>query len=366
MSNTTLNQQLVREATLQPTRRAFLGGASVLGASLAFAGIGAATGPAIASGRRGGPAHLQPEELDTKFATIVPINTWAGGGVWAVISKWGQTTTLCNGGIIAGKDAVIIIEGFNTAAGSQWTARMCKQLTGRDPTHVIISHYHFDHVDGLGGYFALAQTPSIISTSTTRDLMAKRGTTGGGTLFGPPPASKFPGLKTSAGRCVLPDAVIEDSSKPLTIDIGGKNVALRERAGHTASDLNVEIDDGGPDDEKIVFTGDMIFNKIFPVYLDAKPKVLRANVAEVIGERGGKNIIVPGHGVLTTGAELKPFVELIDYIAEAGAKAKAAGQSAKEAAAAFKVPDSLKDYTPGNPLFAQLALEATYREIDGK
>ena len=348
-------------STFPASRRSFLAGSAAVGAGIA-AGAGFWPREAVARTGRIDP----PLEMDTKFATVVPVSTWAGGGAWAIVSKWGETFTLCNSGIIAGKDAVIVVDGFNTPGGAQWAAAMARQLTGRDPTHVVVTHYHFDHTDGLGGYLALAQPPVIISTVKTRELLAKHGVAGGGNLMFPAPKSAIAGLQGSVARCVLPDTVIEDSSKPLEIDIGGKSVILRDRSGHTPSDLNIEVQGGGRDGKKLVYAGDMIFNRIFPVYLDALPKQLRTNVAEVIGEDGGLNTIVPGHGALTTGAELKPFVELLDYIAESGKRAHDAGTSAQDAAKAFVVPEQLKDYTPGNPFFVQLAFEATYREIGGK
>jgi glyoxylase-like metal-dependent hydrolase (beta-lactamase superfamily II) len=356
------------------SRRAFLGGATVVGAGLALAGSLAPAWSARAAERRAErqPAVRQPTDrqatdpfaMETKFAKVVPISTWDGGGAWAIISTWGETFTLCNGGIIAGKNAVIIVDGFHTMGGAQWAARMAKHLTGRDPSHVVVTHYHFDHVDGLGGYLALPEAPIVISTPTTRQLMAKRGVAGGGNLFGPAPASTIPGLSRSIARCVLPDTVIDDTSKPLPIDLGGRQLLLRERAGHTSSDLNVEIVSGGKDGQKIIYTGDMVFNNIFPVYLDALPKLLRKNVAEVISEDNGKSIIVPGHGQMTTGAQLAPFLAVIDFLNEAGAKARAAGTPAKDAAAALVLPESLKAYAPQNALFPQLAFEAIYREID--
>lgn len=352
--------------TLAPTRRSLLGGATVLGAGLLLAGS-----PRRALARQQGapsrPAAADaPTPTDTKFATLVPINTWDGGGAWAIVSKAGQTLTLCNGGIIAGKDAVVLIDGYNTPDGAQWASALAKDLTGRHPTHVIVTHYHFDHVDGLSGYFAQPQPPSIISTQATRDLMAKRGVKGGANIFFPARPGRFPGLATSAATCVLPDAVIEDAANPLVIDIGGKRLTLRERAGHTASDLNIEVENAGEAGQAVVFTGDMVFHKVFPVYLDALPRVLRKNVAEVAAENGGKNIIVPGHGPLATGADLKGLLDLIDFIAAQAATAKRVGATAKDAAAAFALPETLKDYTPGNPLFVQLAFEAVYRELDGK
>jgi len=164
---------------------------------------------------------------------------------------------------------------------------------------------------------------------------------------------------------VLPDTVIEDYTQPLNINIGGKTITLRDRCVHTPSDLNIEIASGGKDGQKIVYTGETIFNKIFPVYLDALPQALRSNVAEVISEDGGKNIIIPGHRAPTTGADLRPFLALIDHIAEASRKAHTTGTPAKADAEAFTVPPELKDYTPSNPLIGQLTMDAMHRQLDG-
>lgn len=341
------------------SRRAFIGGAAALG----FAGAASAHGL-----MRGDRPASRPDEpaIDEKFAMVVQVGAWDGGGAWAIISKGGQTFTLCNGGIIAGKDAVLMVDGFNTYGGARWASGAAKKLTGRDPTHVVVTHYHFDHTDGLVGYAGLPEIPTIISTSTTRDLMAKRGNAGGGNLFFPAPASRIPGLKTSVAKCLLPDAVIEDSSKPLAIDIGGKTVVLRERAGHTASDLNVEIDGGAKDGSKLVYAGDMIFNKVFPVYLDALPTTLRKNVAEAIGENRGTNTIVPGHGPVSTGEGLKPFLAVIDHFAAAAKKAHDAKVSPKDAAAGYALPPELQDFAILGPGIIEMAFAAWEREQGGK
>src|SRR5580765_2546201 len=61
-------------------------------------------------------------------------------GVWAMISTPlnGDRTTLSNGGIIAGRNAVLAIEGFNQPAGAQWLAGKARELTGKWPTHVAL------------------------------------------------------------------------------------------------------------------------------------------------------------------------------------------------------------------------------------
>ena len=76
-------------------------------------------------------------------------------GVWALVSTplSGDRTTLSNGGIVAGSSAVLAIEGFNQPQGALWLAGKARELTGRWPTHVVLTHYHADHANGVAGYF---------------------------------------------------------------------------------------------------------------------------------------------------------------------------------------------------------------------
>ncbi|MEO7965606.1 MAG: MBL fold metallo-hydrolase, partial [Gemmatimonadaceae bacterium] len=73
-------------------------------------------------------------------------------GVWALISTpLTDPTTVSNGGIIAGRNGVLAIEGFNTPKGAQWIAEQALALTGKRPSHVIVTHYHADHANGVAG-----------------------------------------------------------------------------------------------------------------------------------------------------------------------------------------------------------------------
>ena len=42
--------------------------------------------------------------------------------------------------------------GVSTADGAQWLAGKARELTGRWPTHVALTHYHSDHANGVAGY----------------------------------------------------------------------------------------------------------------------------------------------------------------------------------------------------------------------
>src|SRR6185503_10959226 len=83
---------------------------------------------------------------------VVAAEPWArleqlGDGVWAVISTplaggSDAMRTFSNGGIVSGRSGVLVIEGFASDAGASWIAESARVLTGRTPTHVILTHYH--------------------------------------------------------------------------------------------------------------------------------------------------------------------------------------------------------------------------------
>ena len=82
-----------------------------------------------------------------------------GPGLWAMVStplagdrESGAWRTLSNGGIVAGRDGVVVIEAFATPEGARWIAEAAQELTGRLPTDVVVTHYHGDHTRGISGY----------------------------------------------------------------------------------------------------------------------------------------------------------------------------------------------------------------------
>ena len=75
----------------------------------------------------------------------------------------------------------------------------------------------------------------------------------------------------------MADARLLDPARTTTVDLGGRTVRIIPRAGHTSSDVTVELND--PD---VVFCGDLVWNEMFPNYVDAVPSVLSASVRSIV------------------------------------------------------------------------------------
>ncbi len=261
-------------------------------------------------------------------------------GVWAMISTPlnGDSTTVSNGGIIAGRNAVLAIEGFNKPAGASWLSGQCRELTGRWPTHVALTHFHSDHANGLSGYVSDTEHPIVHATPRTRELVVEKNKPAGVALT------------------TINKAVAIDMTKPSTIDLGGKVVRIVPRNGHTDSDVSLELDD-----PSIVFCGDLFWNAMFPNFVDAIPTKLNASVQAM--KRSKDTLYVPGHGPLGHPTEYDRYIAMLGEVESAAKKAHAAGKTPAEAGANFTLPSSLGEWALFNKGFYQRAFEAWYKEL---
>ena len=264
-------------------------------------------------------------------------------GVWAVISTPlnGDRTTVSNGGLIAGRNGVLAIEGFQTPQGASWLAGKARELTGRWPTHVALTHYHADHANGIAGYLTESDKPTVGSTQRTRELVVEKNQ--------PADPSRVAALK---------DAVMFSPSEATTLDLGGRLVRVIPRTGHTESDVSLEIDD-----PSIVFGGDLFWNGMFPNFVDAVPTKLIASVRAM--RRAKETTYIPGHGAVGRAPEYDRYIAMLGEVEQAARKAHAAGTPTADAGNAFTLSPSLGDWALFNKVFYTRAFEAWYKELKG-
>lgn len=272
-----------------------------------------------------------------------------GDDLWAMISTPldGDRTTLCNGGIIAGRNAVVAVESFATPSGAKWLAERARELTGRWPTHVVLTHYHGDHTAGLAGYLDGGPKPAFRATATTRDLVRAQD-------------ARRPDDAAAIARApVLADVVILQPEEPTAIDLGGRTIRIVPRAGHTRSDVSIEIDD-----PRVVWCGDLVWNGMFPNYVDAIPSRLSASVRALSATRA--TTFVPGHGSLANAADMDRYTHVIDDIEAAARRAIESGTAMADAARDYRLPPSLGEWTMFSPRYFDVAFGAWERELKQK
>ncbi len=325
------------------SRRTFLkaAGAGVAGAALATLGT-----PVPAMGAARGRAPRWSPDPWGRLEAVAD-------GCWALVSTplaggAESRRTLCNGGLIAGRDGVMAVEAFASVEGAAWLADEALRLTGMRPTHVVLTHYHGDHVSGGAGYLLGGEVPRLMATRTTRRLMAEQEAA--------LPDDRAEARPLLMPDVVLPDAVLPDAGEHTTVDLGGRVVRLTPRRGHTPSDLVIETD-------SVIFPGDLIWNGMFPNYMDAIPSELAGHVRALRSQ--GADLYVSGHGELASTADLDRYIDLLDHVEAAARRAIADGRPLTEAAAEYVVPAALGNWHMFSPRYPAVAFSAWARELTG-
>ena len=310
-------------------------------ASAGCASYLAAAAPLLSASalRRWSGAGARRMVAQTPFARIEEL----GDGMFAIVSTPldGDFTTVCNGGIVGGSEGTLVMETFATPEGAAWAAEQARALTGRWPTHVVVSHYHGDHSAGPAGYAEGGErAPALRATAVTRDLV--QGSPG-----------------DEAAKAPWADVVVVPEDGPGEIDLGSRTVAVVPRGGHTASDLSVEVDGGGGP----VWCGDLVWNAMFPNYMDAVPSRLSRSVRAL--QAIAADAFVPGHGPLADAEAMSRYVALIDSVEEAARDAWRRGINSDDAAEAYEVPVELGEWMMFSPNYHQRAIQAWMDELAG-
>ena len=317
------------------SRRQFVAASAGCASYLAAAGP-FLTAPAL---RRWSGIGARRVVAQTPFARIEEV----GDGMFAIISTPldGDFTTVCNGGIIGGSSGTVVVEAFATPEGAAWAASQARALTGRWPDQVVVSHYHGDHSAGPAGFVEEGEAaPALRATAATRDLVGRS-----------------PG--DEAAKAPWADVVLVPEDGPVEIDLGSRVVTVVPRRGHTASDLSVEVDGGeGP-----VWCGDLVWNAMFPNYMDAVPSRLSRSVRALQAIPAGT--FVPGHGPLADSEAMSRYVALIDSVEAAARYAWQRGMTSDEAAEGYEVPAELGEWMMFSPNYHQRAIQAWMDELAG-
>lgn len=203
----------------------------------------------------------------------------------AALGSAANRNFISNAGFVVTRDGVVVIDALGAPALAQELIATIRRVTAQPIRHVIVTHYHADHVYGLqafkdAGATILAQRAGQIylNSDTARlRLEASRDELA-------PWIDKHTRL-VPADRWLDADTVLE---------LGGERFHIHHVGpAHTPEDLVVHAEQAG-----VMFVGDLVFRGRIPFVGQADSRQWMASLGRLI--ELAPRIAVPGHGPVST------------------------------------------------------------------
>jgi len=270
------------------------------------------------------PGYLFSQNSTSKHFKVEKMSE----GVYAVIHSPGGYA-ICNAGIVNLGEVTLVFDTFLSPEAALDLSKVAVELTGNPVKYVINSHYHNDHIRGNQVFKPSA---TIISTTDTRNLIAENEPKEilAEQEYAPERLAQLqaeyeaetdeenkksqqmwigyfealvkshPILKTTLPDLTFSgDMIIHGSRREaqlITFDIG-----------HTASDLILYLPE-----EKIIFTGDLLFIGMHPYLADGNPGHLVQTLLQLKTFQIEK--ILPGHGEVGTLEDIDRMIEYVNQM----------------------------------------------------
>ncbi len=210
-------------------------------------------------------------------------------GVWAMIMSIIEPEGGGpNSGFIVAGDEVIVIDALISLGAARELLSQIKDVSGKEPTFLINTHSHGDHVNGNQIF---APPATVIAHENVRVVLLREGRSIIDRTVQMRPALAED-LKEA--RIVTPDITYRSH---MTLYFDGRTIELiHPGKAHTFGDTMAYLPK-----EKVLYAGDLLFNHIFPpIFGDC------AGWIATIEQIEGMDIktIVPGHGFVCTKQEI--------------------------------------------------------------
>ncbi|MBI2743981.1 MAG: MBL fold metallo-hydrolase [Burkholderiales bacterium] len=216
-------------------------------------------------------------------AQQVSPSAWYVEGVSALGSPANQNF-ISNAAFVVTPAGVVVIDALGSPALAERLLAEIRKVTPRPVTHVIVTHYHADHIYGLQAF--KAQGARIIAHGAAREYMN----------------SETARLRLEASRVELAPWVNDETrlveadewlAGDKTLTIGGVEFQIRiVGPSHTPEDLVVYLPG-----EKVLFAGDLVFRSRIPYVGKADSRHWILALEKLLTFDAG--VIVPGHGPLS-------------------------------------------------------------------
>ncbi len=210
-------------------------------------------------------------------------------GVWAMIMSIIEPEGGGpNSGFVVAGDEVIVIDALISLGAAREFLSQLKEVSGKEPTFLINTHSHSDHVNGNQVF---APPATVIAHENVREVLLREGHSIIDRTVQMRPALAE---DLKAARIVTPDITYRNH---MTLYFGGRTIELiHPGKAHTFGDTMVYLPR-----EKILYSGDLLFNHILPpIFGDSAGWIAAIEQIEALDIK----TIIPGHGFVCTKQEI--------------------------------------------------------------
>jgi glyoxylase-like metal-dependent hydrolase (beta-lactamase superfamily II) len=215
---------------------------------------------------------------------------------------------ISNAGFVVTPAGVVVIDALGSPAAAQRLLAAIRAITAVPVTHVIVTHYHADHIYGLQVFKAAGAR--IVAHAGARDYL---GSDTARIRLQTSREEMAPWVNDET-RLVEADEWISGDRELL---LGGVRIAIRHLGpAHTPEDLAVHLPQ-----QKVLYAGDLVFRGRIPFVGQADSRRWIAALDSLLQLEPG--VIVPGHGPHTTQGrdDLQLTRDYLQYLRDAMGRA---------------------------------------------
>ena len=245
-------------------------------------GLSWAQAPAAGASAQGAgvPAPKQAAKQVSLRAEQVSTSAWYVQGLSALGTPDNQNF-ISNAAFVVTQDGVVVIDALGSPALAMRLLEEIRKHTAKPVTHVLVTHYHADHIYGLQTFKDAGAT--VIAHAAGREYLN----------------SDTAALRLQASRTELAPWIDASTrlvpadewiTGPVERTIGGVRFLLRPIGpAHTPEDLAIFLPD-----EKVLFAGDLVFRQRIPFVGQANSGQWIKSLDTLLGFDAA--VVVPGHG----------------------------------------------------------------------
>ena len=258
--------------------------------------------------------YAQATDADAAAPPMVPREVaphcWYVEGLSALGSPANQNF-ISNAGFVVTPAGVVVIDALGSPSLAQRLLVEIARITPQKVTHVVLTHYHADHVYGLqvfadAGAKIIAHQAGreyLLSDTAQLRLQASR-------------EQLAPWIDAQTRLVTATEWI--DARREFTVG-GTRFVVQPVGPAHTPEDLTVFVPD-----TKVLYAGDLVFRQRIPFVGQADSRNWIASLDKLLAF--GATVVVPGHGPASTEAvqDMRLTRDYLTYLR------KAMGQAARD------------------------------------